>query len=168
MFHLGFRVDDLDELEIGGVIECGEYGASDVAVLVGKDCRRQMPWGGVDGKAKERELNDRDENHGAECETVAPQLQELLDEHRHRARERARQAPHRNATHWKLSRDRDIRSMNTSSSEGAARAQSSSESERNFSTVASRAAASRPATCKLVPNGATISTPGVPTSFWAS
>ena len=31
--------------------------------------------------------------------------------------------------------------------------------------VASSAAASRPETCRLVPNGATMSTPGLPRSF---
>src|SRR3954447_11083026 len=53
-----------------------------------------------------------------------------------------------------------MRSMKTSSSEGLERVQISFGRSRSGAIAASSAASSRPDTCRLVPNGATMSTPG--------
>ena len=54
--------------------------------------------------------------------------------------------------------------MNTSSSEGSI-ASSEARLVRGYGAIAaSSAASSRPDTCRLVPNGATMSMPGVPSS----
>src|SRR6185312_11625423 len=102
---------------------------------------------------------------------VALELDELLDQHgvglapeagagnppRRRGRHDARG---RGLAHWKLSRARPIRSMNTSSSDGCDGFQSK-PSLWNGAMAASSLARSRPDTCRLVPNGATMSMPGV-------
>ena len=122
MVHLGFRMHHLAELEVGGVAECGEDRAPDVGILIGEHRGRQMARGGVDGEAEERELDERDEDHGAERQTIAPELQELLDEHRNGARKRAWPG----VTVWAQSSEVVLRSrhksMNTSSRDGGRQA----------------------------------------------
>ncbi len=63
--------------------------AADIAVLVHEHGGRQMARVGVDGVAEQQELHDGNEDHGRERDAVAPELDELLDEHGHRAHERA-------------------------------------------------------------------------------
>src|SRR5262249_3281565 len=110
---------------------------------------------GVDGVAEQQELHDRDKDHGRECEAVSAQLHELLDHHGNRTRQ---------IDHWKLSRDLLIRLMNTSSNDGCETLQWRSGWSRNRATALSSASASRPATCRLLPKGATMSMPASPSS----
>src|ERR1700682_5441669 len=81
---------------------------------------------GVDGVAEQQELHHRDHHDHRERDAVAPQLDEFLDHHRIAA---PPEAERRLAgvtalvgcmgyTHGKLSFERIISSMNTSSSEG--------------------------------------------------
>src|SRR4029077_10623261 len=70
--------------------------------------------------------------------------------------------------HWKLSFERFIRSMKTSSRDGAEDCQCHSPWLRHGAIAASSAALSRPETCREVPNGATMSTPAVSVSSLTS
>src|SRR5689334_6393671 len=124
-----------------------------------------MPRRGIDGVAEQEQLHDGDEDHGRKRQPIAPQLHEFLDEHGQRARQGTGTPPSGKVDHWKLSCERAIRSMNTSSSDGGDGTQVSCRSLLNGAMAPSSASASRPATCKLVPNGATMSMPLRPASW---
>src|SRR6185312_16062369 len=118
----------------------------------------------------------RDHDDHRERHAVALELDELLDQHGPGLAPEAgtRDAPGRigrdkarGLGHWKLSRARPMRSMNTSSSEGCDGVQSR-PARWNGATAASSLALSRPETCRLLPNGATMSMPGVRVSSSAS
>src|SRR4029078_11253101 len=125
--------------------------------------------------------NERDHDDHRERHAVALELDELLDQHRPSPAPEAptpeaaapeapeagltRRTPARHVrgsrrAHWKLSLALPMRSMKTSSSEGLERVQIRSARSRWGAIPASSAASSRPDTCRLVPNGATMSTPG--------
>src|SRR5256885_16920942 len=82
---------------------------------------------GVDGIAEQQQLHDRDHHDHRERDTVAAELDEFLDQHRIAAPPEAEsRLPHLpygtnsfGLTHWKLSFERFMRSMNTSSSDGS-------------------------------------------------
>src|SRR5262249_12552203 len=121
--------------------------------------RRQVARRRVDGVAEQQELHQRHQHDHGERHPVALELDELLDQHRAGAMHAFGEC-----AHWKLSLARPIRSMNTSSSEGSDFTQCKSGSLRYGAMAASSASGSRPETCRLVPNGATESMPGLPAS----
>src|SRR5215217_6757830 len=158
------------ELEIFSIFERPQDRACNVILLLQQHGRRQMARIGVDRVAEQQQLDQRDHDNHRKRDAVTLELDEFLDQHRPGAAPKAIGArPARFAHlhgHWKLSRDRTIRSMKTSSSDGSERFQWTAASWRKGTIAASSAAASRPDTCRLVPNGATMSTPGVFSSCW--
>src|SRR6185295_6590613 len=99
-------------------------------------------------------------DHGGKRHAVAAELQHFLQHHRLELPPEAVGAENLHEGHWKLSFDFFIRSMNTSSSEGYECSHFSFLSARKGLIAASSLALSRPETCRLVPNGATMSMPG--------
>ena len=131
--------------------------AAEVAVLLQQHCGRQVARRGVDGVAEQQELHHRDHHDHRERHAVAPELDELLDHHRIAAPPEAEPGLADLAAwasaiscdaHWKLSFERVISSMNTSSSDGAVCCQCSRWFSRQGAMVASSAALSRPETCR--------------------
>src|SRR6476620_3843074 len=115
---------------------------------------------GVDGVAEQQQLHHRDHHDHRERDAVAAELDEFLDQHRIAA---APEAEGRLAdaaivvgcfsrTHWKLSFERVMRSMNTSSSDGSLACQCRPFVLRYGAMVASSPATAPPETCRLVPN----------------
>src|SRR5258705_4904721 len=82
---------------------------------------------GVDGVAEQQQLHNRDHHDHRERDAVAAELDEFLDQHRIAAPPEAEGRLAGAAiligrlycTHWKLSFERVMRSMNTSSSDGS-------------------------------------------------
>src|SRR4029077_17390094 len=155
------------------VLERFQDRAREVAVFLQQHGGRKISRRGVDGVAEQQELNYRNHHDHGERNAVAPKLDEFLDYHRVAAPPEA-EARLRNFVsmvrrvrhaHWKLSFERVINSMNTSSSDVSPCCQCNSLWSRQGAMVASSAARSRPDTCRLVPNGATMSTPGLPVSW---
>src|SRR5262245_64979034 len=130
---------------------------------------------GVDGIAEQQELHHRDHHDHGKRHAVATELDELLHHHRVGAPPEseagfadllARLGCCKRHAHWKLSFERLISSMKTSSSDGSDFCQCSPLWSRQSAIVASSAASSRPETCSEVPNGATMSMPGLQVSCW--
>src|SRR6476469_3254972 len=174
--ELGDIVHFGGEAEIGGVLQRLEDRAREIAVLLQQHRGRQMARRGVDGVAEQQQLHHRDHHDHRERYPVAPELDELLDHHRKAAPPEAERrlsgiayrAGCMDGAHWKLSFARVISSMKTSSSEGSLCSQCSPGCSRWGATAASSAALSRPDTCRLLPNGATMSMPGLPVRSAAS
>ena len=170
--ELGNVVHFPSKSEIGGILQSFQDRARDIAVLLQQHGGRQVTRRGVDGVAEQQKLHHRNHHDHGERNPVAPELDEFLDHHRKAAppepkpRLRGFTSPIGmiGYAHWKLSFERVISSMNTSSSDGSLCCQCNPLLSRQGAIVASSAALSRPDTCKLVPNGATISTPGLPAS----
>ena len=80
---------DVRDLEVAGVLQRREDGASDVARFLQQHGRRQVARRGVDGVAEQHELHQRDHDDHAERHAVALELDELLDQHRARAQPEA-------------------------------------------------------------------------------
>src|SRR6266571_6124471 len=164
------------EAKIGGVLKRLQNRAPEVAVLLQQHRGRQVARRGVDGVAEQQQLHHRDHHDHRERHAVAPQLDEFLDHHRIAAPPEAeRRLPDVAAlvgcvgcAHWKLSFERVISSMNTSSSDGSLCCQCNPLLSRHGAMVASSASVSRPDTWRLVPNGATMSMPGLLVSSAAS
>src|SRR5262249_5100911 len=114
----------------------------------------------VDGVAEQHELKQRQRDHGRERDAVAPQLEKFLDDHGADPAPESAAPGSGGGVHCSLPPRRFISSMNTSSRLGAESVQVSAGSLRYGAIAASSAARSRPETCRLVPNGATMSTPG--------
>src|SRR3569832_967018 len=160
------------ETKISGVLQRFQDRAAEVAVLLQQHGGRQVMRRGIDRVAKQQKLHYREHDDHRERDAVAPELNELLDRHRIAAPPEA-EACFRNfgaawgvgCAHWKLSFDRLIRSMNTSSSDGSLASQCKSFRSRHGAILVSSAARSRPDTCRLVPNGAIMSIPGWPASW---
>src|SRR6185369_13226047 len=153
-----------DEIEIAARLHRREVAARELA-LFGDDHRgRKMLRVGVDGVAEENELDDRHADDHAERDAVAPQLQELLQHDPPPARER--EPPHCLAP--KLSSERLMRWMNTSSSPLSARSTRQAVPAVARRSDASSTAASRPVTWSAEPKAAICSTPGSPCSFAAT
>src|ERR1700730_16401579 len=162
------------EVEKGGVFQRFQDRARKIAVLLQQHRARQIARRRVDGVAEQQKLHHRDHHDHAERDPVAPELDEFLDHHGIAAQPEAeprladvasRAGLFGDDAHWKLSFARVISSMNTSSSDGAECCQCNSPCSRQGAMVASSAALSRPDTCRLVPNGATMSMPGWPASW---
>ena len=125
--ELGDAVDLAGEAEIGGVFDRLQYRAREIAVLLQQHRRRQVARRGVDGKAEQNELHHRQHHDHRERDPVAAKLDEFLDQHRIAAPPEAERrlldvvglAIGFVRAHWKLSLERLIRSMNTSSSDGS-------------------------------------------------
>src|SRR5260370_2215401 len=163
------------QVERSGVLQRLEDRARKVAVLLQQHRGRQVARRGVDGVAEQQELHHRDHHDHRERDAVALELDEFLDHHRIAAPPEPEPRLPVAAViacmadaHWKLSFERVISSMNTSSSEGALGCQCNPGRSRYGAIAASSAAVSRPDTCRLAPNGATMSTPGWPVSSGAS
>src|ERR1041385_1430000 len=125
-----------------------------------------MPRIGVDGVAEQQQLDERNHDDHRKRNTVALELDEFFHEDgpgpaQEIAVDPPRRLPWQHVTHWKLSRALPIRSMKTSSSEGSERCHSKSLRFRYGAIAASSLPASRPDTCRLVPNGATMSMPAL-------
>src|SRR5689334_13210432 len=122
-----------------------------------------MPRVGVDGVTEQQKLDERNHHNHRERDAVPLELDEFLDQHRQRpapeAAGRTRCGRYWQRRHCKRSWARPMRSMNTSSSDGSERVQASCGCARYGAMAASSAVASRAHTCRLVPNGATMSTP---------
>src|SRR6185295_17155156 len=81
----------------------------------------------VDGITEQQQLHHRDHHDHRERDAVAAKLDEFLDQHcvaappetEVRLRNVAVLVGHLGCTHWKLSFERFMRSMNTSSSDGS-------------------------------------------------
>src|SRR6266702_1935767 len=173
--ELGHGVDFMGEAEIGGVLHRFQDRAAEVVLLLQQHGGRQIVRRGVDGEAEQHQLHYRQHHDHRERDAVTAQLDEFLHQHRIAAPPEAEPRLRGIAilvcidrTHWKLSFERFIRSMNTSSSDGAPCCQCHPLPSRWGAMAASSAAASRPETCRLLPNGATMSTPGLPNSSAAS
>ena len=119
VIHLRFRAGDADEAEIAGVAEGSQDRAGQVVVLVHQHRRRQLARRRVDGEAEQQQLHDRNEDHGRKRHPVAAELHELLDQHGPGARCGPGAHGCGISGHLKLSCERDIRSMKTSSSVGS-------------------------------------------------
>src|SRR5262249_48728704 len=122
-----------------------------------------VPRIGVDGVAEQQELDERDHDDHRERDTIALELDELLDQHRPGPTKEigtARCGGCRRHAHWKLSFALPMRAMKTSSSDGVDCVQGRPGRSRSGAIAASSAAGSRPETCRLVPKGATMSMPG--------
>jgi hypothetical protein len=118
--ELRLVADQLRHLEIFGVLERLEDRAAEIARLLQQNRRRQIARRGVDGVAEQQKLHQRHHDDHDKRNTVAAKLDELLDQHRLGAKEPARCEKLPERRHWKLSFARPIRSMKTSSSDGAA------------------------------------------------
>ena len=69
------------DLEVARVLQRLEDDAADIAVLLEQHRGRQVARHRVDGVAEQQKLHQRDGDHGGERDAVAPQLQELLEQH---------------------------------------------------------------------------------------
>src|SRR5260370_41852039 len=123
--ELGDIVHFAGEVEIGGIFQRFEDRAREVAVLLQQYRGRQIARRGVDGVAEQQQLHHRDHHDHPERDAVALELDEFLDHHRKTAPPEAESRFADVAsmiglladdTHWKLSFDRVISSMKTSSS----------------------------------------------------
>src|SRR5262252_7053276 len=121
-------MDLTGELEIGGVLQRLQDRATEVSILLQQYRSRQIVRRGVDGVAEQEKLHHRYHHDHGERHAVAAELDELLHHHRIGAppeaepRFRRLLAPfacRRRHAHWKLSFERPMSSMNTSSSDGA-------------------------------------------------
>src|SRR5438270_9676532 len=170
--ELRYVVDLPREVKVRGVLQRFQDRSSDIAVLLQQHGGRQVTRRGVDSIAEQQKLHHRNHHDHGERNPVATELDEFLDHHCEAAppetEPRLRRFTSRLVriyrAHWKLSFERVISSMNTSSSEGSLSSQCNWSLLRHGARVASSAALSRPDTCKLAPNGATMSTPGLPAS----
>ena len=126
--ELGFIVHHMRDLEIAGVLERADDGASDIARFLHQHRRRKIAWLRVDGVAEQQKLHQRNRDHGRERDAIAPKLQEFLDQHRADPPEEA--AGRRERAHDGLAEGPLIRSIKTSSSEETERRQSSAGSAR--------------------------------------
>ena len=125
--ELGDAVHLAGEAEVAGVLQRLQHRTRQIAVLLDQHRRRQMPRRGVDGIAEQQELHHRDHHDHRERDAVAAKLDEFLDQHRKaappeaeaRLRDVAIAVGNIGSTHWKLSFERFMRSMNTSSSDGS-------------------------------------------------
>src|SRR5262249_13190896 len=160
------------EAEIGGIFQRFQDGAPEIGVFLQEHRGRQVTRRRVDGKAEQQKLHHRDHHDHGERNAVTLELDELLYQHREGAPPESEAgfadlaATGRGELngHWKLSLDRDINSMKTSSSDGSVFCQRRPGRSRQDAMAASRAALSRPETCSELPNGATMSIPGRPAS----
>src|SRR5262249_1049560 len=122
MIELGLVLDDMGDVEICGILNRLEDRTAKIALLLQQHRAREVPRIGVDGVAKQQQLNERDHDDHGERNAVALELDELLDQHRPSPTpEVAGRAPARRAQgsergHWKLSLALPMRSMKTSSS----------------------------------------------------
>ena len=80
--ELGFVARQLGDLEIVGVLQRRQDRAAEIAVLLQQHRGRQMARLGVDGVAEQHQLHQRDHDDHGERHPVAPELDELLDQHR--------------------------------------------------------------------------------------
>src|SRR5258708_11977026 len=158
--ELGDIVHFAGEMEIGGVFQGFEDRGREVAVLLQQYRGRQIARRGVDGVAEQQQLHHRDHHDHPERDAVALELDEFLDHHRKTAPPEAESQLAGVAsmigllgddTHWKLSFERVISSMKTSSSDGSLCCQCHRLSSRYAAIAASSACLSRPDTCRLVP-----------------
>ena len=125
--ELGDAVHFAGEAEIAGILQRLQDRARQIAVLLQQHRGRQMARRGVDGIAEQQQLHHRDHHDHRERDAVAAELDEFLDQHRvaappeaeGRLRDVAILIGRLGCTHWKLSFERVIRSMNTSSSDGS-------------------------------------------------
>ncbi len=115
----------VDEAEISGVLQRLQDRAGEIAVLLEQHRARKVVRRGVDGVAKQQELHHRQHHDHRERDAIALELDELLDQHRVGAppeaealADFARWSQMIGGAHWKLSLERPISSMNTSSSDG--------------------------------------------------
>ena len=114
------------DVEIVARAQRRDEGAREHAVVLDQHRGRQVLRVGVDGVAEQHQLHERDEDHRREGDAVAPELDQLLDEDAQMRVDEARRAatPVIGAPVMpKLSFDRLIRSMKTSSSVGSSRRQ---------------------------------------------
>ena len=81
LVELGFVARQPRDLEVRGVLERREDRAADVARLLQQHRGRQIARRGVDGVAEQHELHQRDHDDHGERDAVAPELDELLDQH---------------------------------------------------------------------------------------
>src|SRR5260221_244147 len=115
------------EVELGGIYQRFEDRARKVVVILQHHRCGEVARRGVDVKAEQQQLHDRDHHYHRERHPVAPELDEFLDHHRKTAPPEAeRRLPgvaavvgYVDGGHWKLSFERVINSMNTSSSDGS-------------------------------------------------
>ena len=148
------------DLEVFGVLQRLEDRTADVARFLQQHRGRQAARLGVDGIAEQHELHQRDGDDGGEGDAVAAKLHELLADHGADPPPEAAADEIGERAHDTLSLACAISPMNTSSSEASIGFHVSFGSSRWGAMAASSAARSRPDTCRLVPNGATLSTPG--------
>src|SRR6185437_5898131 len=164
-------VNLVGELEVLGVLKCFQDRAAEIGVLLQQHRGRQIVRRGVDGVAEQEKLHHRDHHDHRKRHPVAAKLDELL--HHHGVGTPPKPEPGflrlvaglacgQCHAHWKLSLERLMSSMKTSSSDGAAFCQCRPGRSRKGAIVASSASWSRPETCREVPNGATMSMPGLP------
>src|SRR5262249_30646211 len=147
----------VEEAEIGGVLQRLQHRAGEIAVLLDQHRARQIVRRGVDGVAEQHELYHRQHHDHREGHAIAPELDELLHQHRIGALPEAEAFPDLvrwerliDSAHWKLSFERPISSMKTSSSEGDDFCQCRPLLSRHGAMLASSAATSRPETCSEV------------------
>src|SRR5581483_7515850 len=162
------------ELEIGGVLQRFQDRAAEIGIFLEQHGGRQIVRCGVDGVTEQQKLHHGDHHDHRKRDPVAAELDELLDHHG-KATPPEAEGPlpclftpvvRRNRhAHWKLSFERPISSMKTSSSDGSECCQWRPCLSRQGAMADSSAALSRPETCSEVPNGATMSMPSAPVSF---
>ncbi len=117
----------VDEVEIGAVLQRLQDRAPEIAVLLQQHRGRQIVRRGIDGVAEQQKLHHRKHDDHGERHAIAPELDEFLDHHRIAAPPEAESRLPRTSVlaglgddaHWKLSFERVISSMNTSSSDGS-------------------------------------------------
>ncbi len=106
----GFIVRITNKLKIIAVLHRGDERARERAFVGGKNRGGKVLRIGVDRKAEEHELHQRDADHHAEGHAVALHLDKLLDDDRPKSMERKTVRAHE-----KLSLDSPMRPMKTSS-----------------------------------------------------
>src|SRR5262249_41388420 len=173
VIEVGIVAQNFDDAEKLGVLDRGQDRSSDVTRFLKQHGGWQLARGRIDGIAEQNQLQQRNRNHGRKGDAIAPQLQKFLAQHSAGATPKAarayeRQRQHGGHTHGKLSLAPAIRSMKTSSSDGAPRCQSRPGRSRKGATACSSAALSCPETCRLVPNAVTMLMPGRSLSSSAS
>src|SRR5206468_11610178 len=112
----------------------------------------------INGVTEKDQLEQRNADHHRESQTIATHLDELLCQHRAESRHREYA---RSFHDEELSFELSMRWMKTSSSPDSTGCHSY-RSVRNGAIPCSRAAASPPLTCNMLPNATVCSTPGRP------
>ena len=124
------RSQPVRDPEVSRALDGGQDGTADVAGLLQQHRGRQIARRRIDRIAEQDELHDRNHHDHCKRNPVAAQLDELLHQHRPHAAPETGRADLVEQTHWKLSFERFISSMNTSSSEGSERVQTKRLSPR--------------------------------------